>query len=407
MTGEYELLTDAFRCALHGRQVEWESVSAEELLSLMRLAREHGVLAMVAEAVYLCPAVKAHEGLLQRLVSEARSLTISQAQRTADFLLFYEYLRGRGLTPIVTKGVMCRTLYPNPDQRTSVDEDMLIGKGEFEAYHAALTDFGMETAEPGPPLPDAFEVSFIDREKNLYIEVHKTFFAPGSDAYGDCNKPLEGAADRSVWVTVDGVPMRTFAPTDHLIYLILHAYKHFLHAGVGIRQVGDICVFARHYAGRIDFPRVLRECEGLHVERFAAALFAIGKEKLDLEIGRDMGFPEVETGPLLFDILSGGLYGVNDINRAHSSTLTLEAAAAERLGRRRKGASASVFLPRKMLEGRFPYLRKHPWLLPLAWAQRAWGYLKKRRSGGVQPSESLRIGKERIELMKKYGLIDR
>lgn len=34
------------------------------------------------------------------------------------------------------------------------------------------------------------------------------------------------------------------APTDHLLCLLCHAYKHFLYAGFGIRHVCDIGIFA-------------------------------------------------------------------------------------------------------------------------------------------------------------------
>ena len=38
--------------------------------------------------------------------------------------------------------------------------------------------------------------------------------------------------------------IRILAPTDHLLCLLCHAYKHFLYAGFGIRHVCDIGIFA-------------------------------------------------------------------------------------------------------------------------------------------------------------------
>ena len=400
----YELLLDALRCALHGEHVLWNSIEGEELSSLIELSREHHVLPMTAEALYLCPAVKAHAHLYKQLVDEARAMTVAQAQRTADFLLVYSALRERGLEPIVTKGIMCRMLYPHPDQRTSVDEDLLISPREGEAYCAAMTDLGLHIVE-GDSL-DSYETSYEDASKHLYIEVHKSFFDEGSEAYGDCNAPLSGAAERSVAEEYEKVLFRTLAPTDHLLYLIFHAYKHFLHGGFGIRQTADICVFACSHNEKIDFERIRTECEKLRIGRFAAALFAVGRDRLGVD--PRAGFEDIEpdTEHLLYDMLSGGLYGVEDINRAHSGTMTLEAVAAQKNGRRRRGALASVFLPARSLSGRYPYLKKHPWLLPAAWVQRAWSYLTKREHGAVSPSETLKIGRERIELLREYGMID-
>lgn len=401
------LLLDALRCALHGSAVEWtEPVSDEDWIGFICLARQHRIFPMLAEAVFTSPAVACSEKRLRMIKNEAKKLTLYQAQRTGDFLLLYKALAERGLRPIITKGIMCRRIYPHPDQRISVDEDMLIEKTQGMAYHNAMLEFGFEPVEPEADPENVYEAAYNDDEKHLYIEIHKMFFAPDSDAYADCNAPLEGASDRSVEVDIDGITLRTFAPTDHLLYLILHAFKHFLHGGVGIRQVSDICMFASHYENESDFKHIRSACDDLSITRFAAAIFRIGEKHLGFEMPPAFADIDVDPEPLLLDMLSGGLYGVEDINRAHSSTMTLEAVASHKKGRRSRGALHSVFLPRRELEGRYPYLKKYGWLLPAAWVQRGWRYLTDRNSGLVSPAESLRIGRERVELLRKYGIID-
>ena len=114
----------------------------------------------------------------------------------------------------------------------------------------------------------------------------------------------------------------------------------------------------------------------------------------------------MDESDLLEDVLSGGLYGVVDVDRAHSSTMTLEAVSADRGNRRRKGALHSVFLPLASMRGQFPYLRKYPWLLPAAWTQRIFRYLaRKDRPDPVNPARSVQIARERIELLREYRII--
>lgn len=406
MMSEYDLLTEALRLALHGGRAEWENADGEALSSLIELSREQNVLPMLAEAAYLAPGVKKHNRLYEHLLSDARRQTLSQAQRTADFLLLCGELKKRGLDPVVTKGITCRRLYPHPDQRPSVDEDMLIGREEAAAYHRAMLELGFEPVDPDPGVGEAFEISYRNTETNLYIELHTSFFSPDSDAYGDCNAPFAGAGERSVTIEIEDVTLRTLAPTDHLLYLILHAYKHFLHGGVGIRQACDMAMFNERYSEEIDKAHIRRECEKLRVSLFAAGMFAVCEKHLGFAPNGIFESGKVDPEPLLLDMLSGGLYGVTDVNRAHSSTMTLNAVASQRKGRRSRGAWHSVFLPAKDLEGRYPYLKKHRVLLPLAWTQRALGYLRGRDRGRVSPTESLRIGRDRIELLRKYGIID-
>ena len=66
-----------------------------------------------------------------------------------------------------------------------------------------------------------------------------------------------------------------------------------------------------------------------------------------------------------------------------------------------------MFPPIEILEGRYPYLQKHKLLLPIAWGQRIVTYGKEQteRNDGNKIVESLKIGKERIALMRKYGII--
>ncbi len=408
MERKCERLLEALRCAVHGEHVQWrEPLSKQDQHRLFSLAAEHSVVPMLAEAVYCCPAALSGGYNTGALSAFARRLTLAQAQRTADLILIYRYLTKLGFRPIVLKGVICRALYPNPCQRPSIDEDLLIPKSELARCHQAMLDYGLVPfGEIGDPA-EADETAYKSEDGSIYIELHSTPLPKDSDAYGDCNTVFDGAGDRTVTVRINGCDFRTLSPTDHLLYLILHAYKHFLHGGFGIRMVCDIAIFSEKYSEEIDYSRVFRECKALRIERYAAALFSIGEKHLGF------GFPEVfrsvesDEMPLLEDILSGGLYGVEDINRAHSSTMTLNAVAASKKGKRSGGALRSVFLPVKSLEGRYRYLKKHRFLLPVAWVQRGCSYaFKSKRSKNVKASESVRIGRDRIALLRRYGIID-
>lgn len=405
MERSWELLLRILRHALRGEQAEETILQAEDWSALRRLAAEHSVLPLVADALFGSPAALASPQQMSAMTKRARNLTILQAARTGEFLLLYRALRARGMDPVVLKGIVCRSLYLGPELRPSVDEDLWIETEQIPLYHEALLAAGLTPEDPTLDLHTARELNYKGTSSPLYIELHASPF-PDSDAYGDCNALFEGAQTRTVSVTIEGEQIRTLAPTDHLLYLICHAYKHFLHGGVGIRQICDMALFAEHHADGLDWARIAEGCERIHIRRFAAALFRVAE--------RHLGFAspaafdeEIDELPLLADVLSGGLYGVNDIDRAHSSTLTLEAVASQRQGRRSGGALRSLFPPASSLKGRYPYLRRHRWLLPAAWAQRAIGYLNgKNDRQSVNPAKSLQIGRERIELLRSYDIIE-
>lgn len=65
-----------------------------------------------------------------------------------------------------------------------------------------------------------------------------------------------------------------------------------------------------------------------------------------------------------------------------------------------------MFPKRAYLERRYPYLKKRPYLLPVAWVQRIAHYAGEQSGADNSASGSIKLGKERIELMKLYGIID-
>ncbi|MBQ7581772.1 MAG: nucleotidyltransferase family protein [Lachnospiraceae bacterium] len=377
---------------------------------MIRLARKHRVLPLLMDRLYN----RTHENhgevatvaTCRSFRDEAGRLTIDQAQRTADFLLFYEKMKNSGLDPAVMKGLILRSLYPEPELRASVDEDLLIEPGREEEYHRFLVDNGFMPVDPKADLLSEFELSYENPETGIYLELHKTPFSPESEAYSDCNRFFENALERTVCIEAYDTSIRTLCPTDHLLYLICHAYKHFLHGGFGIRQVFDIGLFTQEYKDAIDWDTITAGCRKLGILTFSGAIYAIVRNELEMcrsGLPAELRGDGIDEMPLLRDILEGGLYGAEDPDRHHSAAVTLDAVSAARTGRRASGLAAAVFPGKVYLKKHYPYAEKHPYLLPAAWAQRIVTYLGNRKEN--DPKKSLSIGRSRVELLRKYGII--
>lgn len=402
MREEDKQLLYALGCALQNEPAKYTTApSKQEWDRLFHAAWEHSVLPLVAESVWSGPERLPH------FEHYAKQLTIAQAEKTADFILLYDYLLSRGLSPQVMKGIILRNLYPKPELRPSADEDLLIRPEEFPQYHRAMLDYGLELVNSDEDIEKAHEVAYQNKEKHLYIEVHKTPFPPESGAYGDLNALFDGALDRRMTVTIYGQQFETLAPTDHLLYLICHAYKHFLHSGVGIRQVADMALFANTYGEDIDWEHIYQACRSVGIDTFTAALFRIAHKYLKMNTIPDaFAHIEVDEQPLLEDILSGGLYGTSSLSRTHSSTITLGAVESSKGHKRSR--LRTLFPPLSSLTRRFPYLRKYTFLIPVAWIQRIFIYLlelKHSKATDNNAIESIRLGNERVRLLEKYGII--
>lgn len=378
---------------LPAEKVDWPAVFA--------LAGQQKLLPILFEAARATPAAGENAVLFAVTKQQVIGQVLNQTVRSAEFADLYRKLRSAGLHPIVVKGQLCSRLYPQTDHRISADDDLLIPDGEFMACHEQLLTNGLTTDTPADELASADEVSYTKKGSLLYIELHRHLFDSSEDAHDDLNHFFTDINP----VETDG--FLAMPPHEHLLYLILHAYKHFVRSGIGLRQFCDIGLWARAYHVEIDWQRLHEQCESVHAATFAAAAFCIAGDYLGIEF--DLPAPwdgSIDVEPLLHDTLCGGVYGSNDLTRLHSSTVTLNAVKASRTGEK-SSVLRTVFPKREYLERRYPYLKKRPYLLPVAWVQRIAHYASEKQSNpDNSASGSIKLGKERIELMKRYGIMD-
>lgn len=378
---------------LPAENVDWPAVFA--------LAGQQKLLPIVFETVRKTPAAAENAALFAAVKQQVIAQVLHQTVRSAEFTDLYRKLRTAGLHPVVVKGQLCSRLYPLKDHRISADDDLYIPDAEFMACHEQLLANGLTTDTPADELATADEVSYTKNGSPLYIELHRHLFDSAEDAHDELNHFF---ADLNP-VEIDG--FLAMPPHEHLLYLLLHAYKHFVRSGIGLRQFCDIGLWAWEYHDEIDWQRLHEKCESVHAATFAAAAFRIARDYLGIDF--DLPTPwdaSIDVEPLLHDTLCGGVYGSNDLTRLHSSTVTLNAVKSSRKGRK-STVLRTIFPEKAYLESRYPYLKKRPYLLPVAWAQRLAHYASEKRSGAdSSASGSIKLAKERIELMKRYDIMD-
>lgn len=409
------LLLEALKASLENKKLIWDhELPLETWTALFGLAESHKILPLVVDSALQTPAARlAPAEFISAYKRRSHTLMFTQIQKTAQFLNLYRTLQAHEITPLVVKGLVCRELYPNPDLRLSSDEDLLVAEADFEKAIEVLKSCGLKPRVEVENVDAVDEIGLISDDGLSYIELHKYLFAPDSDSLGDFNTFFADSFERCVSMQVQGTTIYTMEPGMHLFYLICHALKHFLHSGFGIRQVCDIVMFANTYGSEIDWQKLLKDCRALHAETFTAAIFKIGEKYLTFDAGRAC-YPvewqkiKIDETELLLEILESGIYGNSSMSRRHSAKMTLEAAASVKKGKKAGNTILSAAFPAaKDLEGRYPYLKEKPYLLPLAWTSRIATYHKETKAmRNNSVAEAVKIGKQRIELLEKYGIIN-
>ncbi|MBQ8580151.1 MAG: nucleotidyltransferase family protein [Oscillospiraceae bacterium] len=403
------LLLQALKAAIRGETVQWDGLCRQEnWQKLFRLARAHHVLPLLLDVVHSCPDFLAvDEQLRRRWKREAMQLSAGQTMRAVAFSRLYTRMILAGLKPLVMKGAVCRSLYPNPCLRPSSDEDVLVHPTQFLQAVEFLESQGLRCLSPEADARREHELGFISPE-GMYIELHCSPFPPESAALQQCNAFFSEAAERLMTVVTQELEVLTLSPHDHMLYLLLHAFKHFIHSGFGIRQVCDILLWAEHYGEKIDWALLLDQCRQIRCEKFSLTVFAVAREYLGFDAEKagiehllEENLPAEE---LLQDMLGAGVFGGSSRSRKHSASITLNAVEADRKGKKTSLLS-TLFPPRAQLQGRYPYLQKRPVLLPVAWCDRIIHYAGERSEDNAA-SESVQIGRQRKALLRQLDIME-
>ncbi len=343
------------------------------------------------------------EDFLSGLKRTAYMQITGQISKSRAFLDAYTELSHAGIKCVVVKGITLRVLYPDPDLRLSSDEDVLVPEEDFENACKALLDHGFEEREKTDE--DTNVRAFSNVPSGLLIELHNSLF-PHTDAFNENMASLfDGAADRSREQIIDGCKIYTLSPTDSLLFLILHSFKHFVFCGFGLRQIADLIVFARANKSLTDAKYIISSLEKVRALGFFKALVGICEEYFKVS-AEELGFEgletqRIDTSDLIADVLSGGAYGNSSPERVHSSLMTLTSAN----GGKKSSALRAVFPPYSVMKERYPFVAKNRILLPAAWCARIFKRVFSEK-GSYSNSAALEIGHRRVEMLKKYGVIE-
>lgn len=174
-----------------------------------------------------------------------------QARRTEAFLALYKELLKAGNHPIVMEGLICRQLYGEYcDHCPSGDEDILIRKSEYEQVQQILQENGYRPEYQDvtdAQLDDLQEVTFFNGQTGLSIEVHVNPIGHEDGWRRQLNNCFKDVFQNCREEVIDGIPIMTMEHTDHMLFLILHAFRHLTVGGFGIRQILDILLYPEKY----------------------------------------------------------------------------------------------------------------------------------------------------------------
>lgn len=326
--------------------VDWQEI--------YRLACIHNVCAIVADRIM---ALSEDTGIDSELISKFRQqlgytlIDTGEKEEAQNFIK--ELLESSNTDYIFIKGAVLKNYYPVPELRTSSDTDVIIRHTDMEKVRGII-------AEKATDISDSNSNVITVLYKNQHIEIHSELDSDHpyfNDIFSLCEK------DGNEYIISDKL---------HLIYVLCHMIKHFKMCGAGIKMFMDIDVLLRRL-GDFDYKSFIDKCSQLNIDIFASACFSLCKKWFDTPISKEANNFADERIIALFEeeILSSGNFGFNVRDLGNYYINKGMKSGKKNTFITKIKAMLALFFPKKAyLMRQFEYARKHPFLIPIAWANR-------------------------------------
>lgn len=356
MKREYEYLLHLLGAWL--REKEPEVREDMDWIKLVQLAQIHcvtGILGYMSMSYPICP----DENLRESLRSVCLQTLALYARRGALADAFCQTLEENGVDHIVMKGYVLRNYYPVPELRTFGDIDFVIRPADREKTHKLMLEAGFCVETDWEPV---FSYTRDCEYYELHTEIMEVDVSDRTDYQGYFRQMWQYAVS-------DGGYSWHFGPEYHFLYLLTHLAKHITGKGAGVRMYLDLAAFIRHFEKELDWDFVRRELENLSLTDFAATVLAVVQDCFGVDAPLAVQSVDEDVWNALMDFtMEGGVFGHCGRD---SGTNALKSGSRGKENASRLATFTKRLLPNaKSIQTRYTYLKRRPWLLPVAWIHR-------------------------------------
>ena len=329
-------------CAVNEETPDPDRVKGMDMAEIYRLSREHMLTAAVSYA--LEKAIPLPYAFNQAQKKAIRKLTLFEIERAA----ITQELEKAGIWYLPLKGIMLKNDYPKSAMREMSDNDILVDNTKMPEVRQIMESLGYTCEMYG-----RFNHDVYSKPPTLEFEMHHSLFdkdvLPHQDRYYKHIRekllPLPGSEY--------GLKM---TDEDFYLYILCHLYKHYTHAGSGLRSLLDIYVFRRAHPN-LDREYLDAELQKLKIadferkiRRMSQSLFTVGEPD------------EEDQKDFVYLIMSGykGKFETLEHNQLVKN-LNNDDSKASKLRYLKK----RFFLSGDSLQKQYPFFAKHKALYPL------------------------------------------
>ena len=249
MTQTQNTLLALLRSALWG--IPCSPESQPDWKRILLLAEQQTVSGLVAEAVMLVPEEFGPDAACRmKLHSKVTKIYQSHALLNRKVAQVKQLMDAHGIRSVLFKGQGLALNYPNPLSRQCGDIDLYVGEANFLE--------SMNIMEPGKehdPGKYAHQKHFNANSEGVEIEIHRiASILPGRRADRLFREWTVERLEKSELRKAEiGGTEINLPPVDFdAVFILNHAWHHFMTGGIGLRQLCDWCLYLHRFHKEID-----------------------------------------------------------------------------------------------------------------------------------------------------------
>lgn len=368
MNNAQKQFIDILSAGIRGKSADkvYDNVEWDEVIDLADKHKVEGIIYLALRKSKLISNIG--EEKISLLKQKAAITGITQSRHISGLSTVLNKINERNIPVIVLKGLVVREFYPQPDQRSMNDADILVHEGDVEKVKQLLIDMGYVYLEDHKA---SHHIALV-HHKYPFIELHWNLFK--RDGFSNELEHYERLiCRRAIKVNVGEAEVLSLSYEDLALHLCMHMAAHLAATGFGVRQLCDLVLLVEHKGDEIDWNSFIMKARMYGFEKFGKIIFLLCNKLFNMEAPKEINIKVVNNkkyvSALLDEIFEAGVHGKKEMANQFATQVAFN--FEEKDSNATLGAINRYFrfiFPKiDDMSDKYSYAKKVKILAPIAW----------------------------------------
>lgn len=352
-------------CSLNGIIPDKKIIDNIDIEKTYDQAKRHNLLSITAMALEAYYGDIPDQEIIKKWCASINKAIKSCYLYSIEREKLYRYMEENKIAYLPLKGIVLQDIYPKIGMRQMGDNDILIDINKRHLVREYMENNGYKVDMYGKAIHDVYL-----KPPMFNFEIHVYLITEGIN-------PVIYNYYLDIWDRLERCDNlkyeHRFSKEDFYIHILVHAYKHFSHTGVGIKPLSDIFVYLRKYGNSFDRHYLDTELEKIKLTAFERNIRVLSEKLFDIDATINNSVEsslDDEEKELLKFFIDSGSFGRTDV---FFKNMIDRFANGD--GQITRSGKLKYFLNRLFPTGvyireNYPFFYKYKVLIPVFWVYR-------------------------------------